>query len=227
MTYRLMFWDETKNNAKRYTSLQYDNTSETLSHTVTSDTAFPTLKIIKNKATGYNGNGDTLFSLPVWANYNGGFGQLAELAIIKTGTNADLKAAFRFTVNSKNMLNVDYDNGVIIYGNSGSGYFGLKVVGNGATIYTAPNTDGTNGQVLKTNGSGVMSWGKHGGTEYDFTVSAGGQTAFDIGVTIGVRYIQVFRNGVKIQSSQYSTATSIVTFTSTVPQNSWVQIVLF
>jgi len=43
---------------------------------------------------------------------------------------------------------------------NGSSYVGLKVANEltSSTTYTLPSTDGTSGQVLKTNGSGVMSW---------------------------------------------------------------------
>lgn len=43
---------------------------------------------------------------------------------------------------------------------NGSSYVGLKVANDlaASTTYTLPSTDGTSGQVLKTNGSAVMSW---------------------------------------------------------------------
>lgn len=41
-----------------------------------------------------------------------------------------------------------------------SGYVGLApATAAGSTTYTLPSTDGTNGQFLKTNGSGTLSWG--------------------------------------------------------------------
>jgi hypothetical protein len=40
-----------------------------------------------------------------------------------------------------------------------SGYVGLQgAAAAGSTTYTLPSSDGTSGQVLQTNGSGVMSW---------------------------------------------------------------------
>lgn len=48
--------------------------------------------------------------------------------------------------------------GIRLYGAS-SGYVGLKPASvAGSTDYTLPSTDGTSGQVLSTNGSGVLSW---------------------------------------------------------------------
>ena len=47
---------------------------------------------------------------------------------------------------------------------SSSGYVGLKgAAAAGSTTYTLPAADGTSGQVLSTNGSGVMSWATAGG----------------------------------------------------------------
>ena len=52
---------------------------------------------------------------------------------------------------------------------STSGYVGLVgAAAAGSTIYTLPNTDGSNGQVLTTNGSSALSW---------TTVSGGGGTS--------------------------------------------------
>ena len=34
----------------------------------------------------------------------------------------------------------------------------LAHTANGASVYTLPQTDGSAGQVLQTNGSGVLSW---------------------------------------------------------------------
>ncbi|NBS70689.1 hypothetical protein EBT31_17515, partial [bacterium] len=46
-----------------------------------------------------------------------------------------------------------------MYGSS-SGYVGLQgAAAAGSTTYTLPAADGTNGQALKTNGSGTLSWG--------------------------------------------------------------------
>ena len=42
---------------------------------------------------------------------------------------------------------------------SSSGYVGLQgAAAAGSTTYTLPSSDGTTGQVLQTNGSGVLSW---------------------------------------------------------------------
>lgn len=63
-----------------------------------------------------------------------------------------------------------------IYGTT-SGYFGLTVpTAAGSTTYTLPNADGTNGQVLTTNGGGTLTW---------TTVSGGaaGVTSFSAGST--------------------------------------------
>jgi hypothetical protein len=47
---------------------------------------------------------------------------------------------------------------------SSSGYVGLQgAAAAGSTTYTLPSADGSNGQVLATNGSGVLSWATGGG----------------------------------------------------------------
>lgn len=47
---------------------------------------------------------------------------------------------------------------------SSSGYVGLAPAASaGSTTYTLPSADGTNGQVLQTNGSGTLSWTTAGG----------------------------------------------------------------
>lgn len=48
-----------------------------------------------------------------------------------------------------------------------SGYVGLApAAAAGSTTYTLPSADGTNGQFLRTNGSGTLSWGTAGATAY-------------------------------------------------------------
>ena len=47
---------------------------------------------------------------------------------------------------------------------SSSGYVGFQgAAAAGSTVYTLPSADGANGQVLSTNGSGVLSWAAGGG----------------------------------------------------------------
>jgi hypothetical protein len=47
---------------------------------------------------------------------------------------------------------------------SSSGYVGLQgAAAAGSTTYTLPSADGTSGQVLQTNGSGVLSWSSSSG----------------------------------------------------------------
>lgn len=54
--------------------------------------------------------------------------------------------------------------GTIRLSGSTSGYVGLApAAAAGSTTYTLPTADGTNGQVLSTNGSGTLSWATAGG----------------------------------------------------------------
>jgi hypothetical protein len=51
------------------------------------------------------------------------------------------------------------ESNVIRLNGTSSGYVGLQgAAAAGSTTYTLPSSDGTSGQVLQTNGSGVMSW---------------------------------------------------------------------
>lgn len=75
---------------------------------------------------------------------------------------------------------------------SNNGYVGFfAAMGSGATFYTWPPTDGANGQVLTTNGSGYLSWttpstGSSGGTidcstssNSDYTIRGKGSGAWE------------------------------------------------
>lgn len=61
--------------------------------------------------------------------------------------------------------------GTLRLSGSSSGYVGLApAAAAGSTTYTLPSADGTNGQVLSTNGTGTLSWTTAGGVT---SVSAG------------------------------------------------------
>ncbi len=60
--------------------------------------------------------------------------------------------------------------GTLRLSGSSSGYVGLvAAAAAGSTTYTLPSADGTAGQVLATNGSGVLSWATVGNNEVRFT----------------------------------------------------------
>lgn len=90
--------------------------------------------------------------------------------------------------------------GEIAWGGSSAGRTGFKAPatvsgGGGTVIYTLPAADGSNGQVLTTNGSGTLSWGAGGGgggggitslnglTDSVQTFSVTGTDASDIAIT--------------------------------------------
>lgn len=59
--------------------------------------------------------------------------------------------------------NLDIKGGIRLSGST-SGYVGIApAAAAGSTTYTLPSADGTNGQLLKTNGSGILSWTSDGG----------------------------------------------------------------
>lgn len=65
--------------------------------------------------------------------------------------------------------------GTLRLSGSSSGYVGLApAAAAGSTTYTLPSADGSANQVLKTNGSGVLSWGAPGGSGTVTSVSGTG-----------------------------------------------------
>jgi hypothetical protein len=71
----------------------------------------------------------------------------------------DLFVGGTITVEDEN-LDLKTSANIRFYNTDNTGYVGLSAPDNitANKIYTLPGTDGTNGQVLKTNGSGVLSW---------------------------------------------------------------------
>ena len=96
-----------------------------------------------------------------------------------------------------------------------------------------PSNDGTNGQVLQTDGFGNLSFGTASGgssvpTEENFTATQN-QTIFTTTTNFTVaNYISVFLNGVKMRrTSDFTTTTpNTVTFTSGLKVNDEVDIVI-
>ena len=83
-----------------------------------------------------------------------------------------------------------------------------------------PTSDGTNGQVLKTDGSGSLTFGDNTTKVDNYTATGDGSTtAFDTGINPGSEVnTWIFIDGVYQQKSEYSYSGSTVTFT-TAPQN--------
>ena len=66
--------------------------------------------------------------------------------------------------------------GTLRLSGSASGYIGFSPASAaGSTTYTLPSADGTNGQSLTTNGSGILSWG---GSAAGVSTFSGGTTGF-------------------------------------------------
>src|SRR6056300_705899 len=83
-----------------------------------------------------------------------------------------------------------------------------------------PTSDGTNGQVLKTDGSGSLTFGDNTTKVDNYTATGDGSTtAFDTGINPGSEVnTWIFIDGVYQQKSEYSYSGSTVTST-TAPQN--------
>ena len=85
-----------------------------------------------------------------------------------------------------------------------------------AGTITYPNTDGTAGQVLVTNGSGAISWGSAGTTvrevadEFSATAS---QTSFTLSQAPSVNSkVKMYINGIRISNTAYSVSGATVTY---------------
>ena len=99
---------------------------------------------------------------------------------------------------------------------NGTNYTGFKVgTQSGDIDYTLPTADGSNGQFLKTNGSGVLSFGTVSTTgaftAFEYTATAA-QTSFSgnddnsnsLAYTSGVNNVFVTVNGVMLDGSDYT-----------------------
>jgi len=107
-----------------------------------------------------------------------------------------------------------------------SNYVAFKAAGTVASnvTWTLPSADGTNGQVLSTDGSGVLSWVTGGGggsgsfTTYTYTGN-GSTTSYAAESGITVDSVLVMENGVVQEPTQdYTISSSNVVFT-TAPAN--------
>jgi hypothetical protein len=104
------------------------------------------------------------------------------------------------------------DNEIAVF----NGTDGTSIKGAG---FVMPVEDGTNGQALKTDGAGNLSFGDAGSsvayTKTTFTATAA-QTDFTVAYTVG--YADVFLNGAKLSTSDYTATngTSIVLATGAV-----------
>lgn len=78
-----------------------------------------------------------------------------------SGTVTNLTGTASININGTvgaTLQNTGYFTTVRLYGAT-SGYVGLQGAAvAGSTTYTLPSTDGTNGQILQTNGTGTLSW---------------------------------------------------------------------
>jgi hypothetical protein len=83
--------------------------------------------------------------------------------------------------------------------------------------FTLPSTDGSSGQTLVTNGSGVVSWSSAGSNNltrgsFDLTQSSG---TFNVDGGYNVGTLDVYYNGIKLLSGTDYTATNGTSFTLT------------
>lgn len=166
--------------------------------TISGNTYFNgTTYYINSSGTG-NLNGLTLAGdIAVNGNDITSTGALAFTPAAGSGFNVSLSTTGDFAVNT-NHLFVDTSAGFVGIGTAApgsaldvkgtlrlsgatSGYVGFAPASDaGSTTYTLPSSDGTSGQVLKTNGSGILSWGEAGAalTPWTENVNAAGYTLY-------------------------------------------------
>ena len=99
------------------------------------------------------------------------------------------------------------------------------IITSGGTAFSLPTSDGSNGQFLKTNGSAVLSFGDAGNTAFnafEYTATQG-QTSFSgsddnsktLAYTAGVNTVQVYVNGILLDSSDYTATNGTAVVLST------------
>ena len=114
------------------------------------------------------------------------------------GANATVNASNKIRLGDSNVTNIE-TSGTITAG----------------TI-TYPNTDGTANQVLKTNGSGLLSWTTGSSNITDVTdefTSSAAQTSFTLTQTPSSNSkVKMFVNGVRISNTAYSWSGTTVTY---------------
>ncbi|HON55844.1 MAG TPA: hypothetical protein PLJ38_02385, partial [bacterium] len=125
---------DSQNTENRLSALESDSVSKTY---VDADSAVK-LALINAKAPSASPtfSGNIIFPSGIW-NSSGNVG----IGTSTPGSALDIKGTLRLSGTT-------------------SGYVGLApAAAAGSTIYTLPSADGSNGQVLTTNGAGVLSWG--------------------------------------------------------------------
>ena len=101
-----------------------------------------------------------------FGNSNGGFLNLNAGAANGTGVGGDvvLRAGAGFATGTIGRVRIVGDNtnpsSLVLENENGTGSVGFRATASGTTnvTYTLPDGDGTNGQLLSTNGSGVLDW---------------------------------------------------------------------
>lgn len=95
-----------------------------------------------------------------------------------------------------------------------------------------PSTDGTNGQVLQTNGSGVLTFANASASssvpiEENFTATQG-QTIFTTSSTLPGNYVIAYLNGIKLRSNtDFTTSTNTVTLVSGASNSDELDVIIY
>ncbi len=115
-----------------------------------------------------------------------------------------------------NSLQIRSANSLLLYNSGNTFYTGLKSNAASNVTYTLPTTDGSSDQFLKTNGSGVLSWGTPSGG------SGGGGTGVGAGGQYEVAYYPATGSSV-VGSNTFlnNTSTAVVSITHSTSSTSY------
>ncbi|MEX2567083.1 MAG: hypothetical protein WD431_14155, partial [Cyclobacteriaceae bacterium] len=118
------------------------------------------------------------------------------------------------------VINEDVSATAAIAGTKINPIFGAQNISTTGTITTGaitlPNTDGTSGQVLTTDGAGLTSWGTAGANVMEVAdefMATGSQTSFTLTQAPSANSkVKMYINGIRISNTAYSVSETTLTY---------------
>lgn len=190
----------------------------------------PTISFEKRRASGATiQNGDQLGNFRWYAATAGGWQSSSEIQCQYMGDGTSFDTRFIFKVSNKKALQIESDLSVNFFNSTGNSVC-LKVHPT-SSIYclTLPETQGTYGQVLTTDGNGNLTWENKVNidiTDHNFITDNNGQDTFDTGTPLTSQRIVVSENGIVkregVTHDWYRSGTNVIF--NYLSKNSWVQV---